>query len=125
MTPEYTVDKQGRKNKAKSTKVRGTKAQIAAVLRINDPTLGYEFTNKQKEDYDGDGDKDEAPYTPIKFDTYIPEIEGDGTKEFPYSAPPESRSDYIPGEYYLNVPNTDGTRHQWNGENMIPKPLKK
>jgi len=65
----------------------------------------------------------ESEATELQFPTYTPT--GDGKKETPYAEVPEDNSKKVTGGYYLNVPNTDGTRHQWNGKRMIPKPLKK
>ena len=85
--------------------------------------IGQSAAKASMPDVNNDGKSDFI--VPIDFTTYEQEVKGDGTKEIPYSKVPEDRSKYITGGYYLNVPNTDGTRHQWNGERMIPKPLKK
>ena len=85
--------------------------------------IGQSAAKASMPDVNNDGMSDFI--VPIDFTTYEQEVKGDGTKEIPYSKVPEDRSKYITGGYYLNVPNTDGTRHQWNGERMIPKPLKK
>jgi len=85
--------------------------------------IGQSTAKKNMPDADNDGKSDFI--VPIDYKTYVPEIEGDGTKKTPYSEVPKDRSKYEVGGYYINVPGTDGTRHQWNGKNMIPKPLKK
>jgi hypothetical protein len=90
MTPKYTDDAQGRKVQQGFEMQRGTKDQIASVLRITDPQLGYNFAEPvvqlwTPDDIEVDSKKDDwvpepsSPFAKVEYikDSYKP---GDGGK---------------------------------------------
>ena len=115
MVPQYTTDDQGRKIKQASSKVRGTKDEIASVLRINDPMLGYNFTQRQRVDYDGDGKRDNEPVPAISFVKYTPDAnkeKNDGTEEKPLPLPETLTKEHSGMWFTLK----NGKVKQWIGE---------
>jgi len=87
-------------------RIDGTKDEIAALIKINSPQLGYQFTGKKTPtpaniDYNNDGTNDLFPYRPIEFEDFKPDYKiGDGSSaKEPIKAEEGIRP--VKGKYYL------------------------